>query len=101
MPCCLLIVALFVPRITLIGMCLTGYAQQAFEGWLWPMLGWLFMPYTTCAYAIGMNEHSGFRGWSLALLIFGVILDVGGHSGSAYTRRYSVVVSNWNTRRRQ
>jgi len=87
MQCCLIAVALCVPRVALIGMVILGYAQRAFEGWLWPVLGFFFMPYTTCAYAIGMNEKGGFEGWSLILLIVGVVLDVSGHGGGAYKGR--------------
>jgi len=87
MPCCLLAVALVVPRVTLFGMALTGYASRAFQGWLWPVLGFFFMPYTTCAYAIAMNEAGGFRGWTMVLLVFAVVLDLGGHGGVAGSKR--------------
>ena len=45
------------------------------------------MPYTTVFYAIGMNENDGFQGWSLILLIIGVVLDISGHVGTAGGRR--------------
>ena len=95
MPCCLLIVALFIPRVALVVMYFTGYSQRAFEGWVWPLLGFFFMPYTTCAYTIGMIESGGFRGWSLVLLIIGVVLDLGGHGGSgAFGRRRTVRIEH-------
>jgi len=87
MPCCLLVVALFVPRVALVVMFLTGYLAFAFNTMLWPLLGFFFMPYTTCAYAVGMNEAGGFQGWSLILLIAGVVFDLGGHGGAAAGRR--------------
>jgi hypothetical protein len=72
-------------------MWLFAYTATAFKTNLWPLLGFLFMPYTTCAYAIGMNETGGFQGWSLLLLIIGVVLDLGSHGGSARrTRRVTV-----------
>ena len=82
MSCCLLLIlTVFLPRVALVGMALFGYAQQAFAGWLWPVLGFLFMPYTTCAYVIAMNEAGGVQGWGLALLIVGVVFDMGGPRG--------------------
>lgn len=87
MPCLLVIVALIVPRITLFVMWLVSYTSTAFETRLWPLLGFFFMPYTTCAYAIGINENDGFRGWSLALLIVAVLFDLGGHGGTVQQRR--------------
>ena len=88
MPCCLIAAALMVPRLALIYMWLTGYGGRAVETVLWPLLGFFFMPFTTCAYIIGMNETGGFQGWSLLLLIVGVVFDLGGHgsSGSRYRR---------------
>jgi len=50
---------------------------------LWPVLGFLFMPYTTCAYAFAVNSLGGLQGWGLAALIVGVLLDLGSHGGGA------------------
>jgi hypothetical protein len=83
MPCCLMIVAAMFPRLALFVMWLTSYGGRAFESTLWPLLGFFFMPYTTCAYAIGMNEHGDISGWTLAILIIAVIFDVGSHGGGA------------------
>ncbi|MFA6242735.1 MAG: hypothetical protein WC655_17485 [Candidatus Hydrogenedentales bacterium] len=91
MPCLVILLALIVPRVTLVFMWLTGYSGRAFESWLWPLAGFFVMPYTTCAYAIGMNSAGGFRGWTLVLLIVGILFDLGGHGGSArQTRRRRV-----------
>ncbi len=83
MPCCLIIVAAMFPRVVLFFMWLTGYGARAFETYLWPILGFFFMPYTTCAYAIAQNHAGGLQGWGLALFIIGVIFDISSHSGSA------------------
>ena len=85
MACCLMAIAAFFPRVALFVMWLSGYGGVAFETILWPLLGFFFMPFTTCGYAIGMNEAGGIEGWGLALVIIGVILDLGSHGGSAKT----------------
>jgi hypothetical protein len=64
-------------------MWLGGYGNAAFETALWPLLGFVFMPFTTCAYAIGINEHGAIDGWALALVIVGALLDLGSHGGGA------------------
>ncbi|NIA14376.1 MAG: hypothetical protein GWP08_09855 [Nitrospiraceae bacterium] len=87
MPCCLLVIVLFVPRVALFVLALTGYVGRAYDTFVWPLLGFFFMPYTTCAYAVGMNENDGFQGWSLVLLIVGVVLDIGHHGGTAASRK--------------
>ena len=81
MPCLLVIIGLIIPRVTLFFMWLVGYTSTAFQSHLWPLLGFFFMPYTTCAYAIGMNANGGFHGWSLILLMLGVLFDFGNHGG--------------------
>ena len=87
MPCCLMIVMLCVPRVTLFVLALTGYAGRAYDSFVWPFLGFFFMPYTTCAYAVGINENGGFKGWSLVLLIVAIVLDIGHHGGTAASRK--------------
>ncbi|MDZ4858816.1 MAG: hypothetical protein SGI88_07510 [Candidatus Hydrogenedentes bacterium] len=87
MPCLIIIFALMVPRLTLVVMWLLSYTATAFDTRLWPLLGFIFMPYTTCAYAIGMNANGGFTGWSLILLIIAILFDLGSHGGSFQTSR--------------
>lgn len=87
MPCCAMILAAFFPRLTLIIFWLTGYGGRAFDTVVWPVLGFLFMPYTACAYAIALNSFGGLKGIGLALLILGIFLDLGNHGGSGASLR--------------
>lgn len=91
MPCLFALAALFVPRFTLAVMWLTRYTATAFDTVLWPLLGFFFLPFTTCAYAIAMNAVGAVRGPGLLLVIVGVLLDFGAHGGTEYGRRYRVV----------
>ena len=91
MPCLLILIAIVAPRLALFLMWLFAYTASAFETRIWPLLGFFFMPYTTCAYCIGMNENGGFQGWSLLLLIIGVVLDLGSHGGSARSTRVTKI----------
>ena len=79
MPCLIILIAVIAPRLALFLMWLFAYTASAFETRIWPLAGFFFMPYTTCAYAIGMNGNGGFHGWSLVLLIVGVVLDLSSH----------------------
>ncbi|MEA3365337.1 MAG: hypothetical protein U9Q79_06815 [Candidatus Hydrogenedentes bacterium] len=88
MGCCLGVLALIFPRVALFVMWLTGYGGRAFETILWPVLGFFFLPYTTCAYAFAVNSMGGLEGWGLAALIVGVLLDFGSHGGSAHSGHY-------------
>jgi len=83
MGCLLTIVALMMPRLVMFFIwLLTGWFGRAFDTVVWPVLGFLFMPYTTLAYMAAMlNHHSVSGGW-LALVIAGVLVDLG-HWGGA------------------
>ena len=83
MGCCLVIGVLAAsPRIILFGMWLfTDYLSRAYESFLVPFVGFLFLPVTTIAYSIAANEFGGFRGWGAVITAAGVVLDIGIYSG--------------------
>ena len=88
MPCLLLIVFLAVPRIALAFLFLTSnYLQRAYHGLLLPLLGFLFLPLTTLAYAWMTNTRQPIAGINLLILIIAVVIDLGGLSGGEYHRR--------------
>lgn len=78
MGCLLALVALVTPRFIMIVLWLfTDYLSRAFGGFLWPFLGFFFLPTTTIAYAIAQNSFDGVRGWGLVVLILGIAIDLG------------------------
>lgn len=91
MPCFFVGIGALFPRIALVLMWLTGYTATGFTTVLWPLLGFFLMPFTTCAYAIGMKETGGFQGWTLVVLIVAILLDFGTFGGGARYRRTVVV----------
>jgi hypothetical protein len=57
MPCLLLILLLAFPRLALVLLFLfSNYLQRAYHGLLLPLVGFLFLPLTTLAYALD-GEH--------------------------------------------
>ena len=88
MPCLLLILVVAFPRIVLAVLFFTtNYIQRAYIGLLLPVLGFIFLPLTTLAYAWMVNSHLPMAGVNLVILIVAVIVDVGGLSGGEYHRR--------------
>lgn len=88
MSCLLVGLALLVPRVVLFFIwLLTGWFAAAFDGWLLPLAGFLFAPYTTLAYMATMlnNNHAVSGGW-WALIIVAAIVDVS-HWGSGHVAR--------------
>jgi hypothetical protein len=87
-PCLVLIVFLAFPRIALVWLFFTSnYLQRAYDGLLLPLLGFLFLPLTTLAYAWMTNTRQPVAGINLLILIIAVAIDLGGLSGGEYHRR--------------
>jgi hypothetical protein len=87
-PCLVLIVFLAFPRIALaLLFFFSNYLQRAYQGLLVPLLGFLFLPLTTLAYAWMMNTRQPIAGINLLILIVAVVIDLGGLSGGEYHRR--------------
>jgi hypothetical protein len=88
MPCLLLILFLAFPRIALVLLFLfTNYLQRAYHGLILPLLGFLFLPLTTLAYAWMANTGRPTTGTNLLILVVAVVIDLGGLGGGAYHRR--------------
>ena len=89
MGCIFAVVALAVPRVLMFfAFLLTDWFGRSFETRLWPILGFVFMPYTTLAYLAAMlnNNHTLSGGW-LVLFIVAIVVDVGHWGGSGLTYR--------------
>lgn len=81
---------LFLPRLALF-LC---YLFGAFSGVPWgscifPVLGFVFLPYTTLAYGFAYAAGPGLQGIWLVLVVLGVLADLGALGGSAQTRKRS------------
>jgi hypothetical protein len=88
MPCLFLILVLAFPRIVLLVLFFfTDYLNHAYQNLLLPLIGLIFLPLTTIAYAWMVNSHMPLEGANLLILILAVILDLGGLGGGEYHRR--------------
>jgi hypothetical protein len=89
MPCLLLILFVAFPRIALVLLFFfSNYLQRAYHGLLLPLLGFIFLPLTTLAYAWMANTHQPVAGINLIILVIAVVVDLGGLGGGEYHRRY-------------
>jgi hypothetical protein len=88
MPCLLMILFMAFPRIALLLLfLLSNYLQRAYHGLIVPLLGFLFLPLTTLAYAWMVNSGLPTTGVNLLILIVAVVIDLGGIGGGEYHRR--------------
>ena len=87
--CCLFAaLAVIGPRFVLVMMWIFGdRVDFAFDSWIWPFLGLLFLPWTTVAYVLAW-QPGGINGfWDYALIALGLILDIATYSSRAAGKR--------------
>jgi len=64
--------------------------SQAFNGsWLWPLLGIVFLPFTTLMYVI-LWSATGLNFWDWLWLAMAVFLDISHWSSTAYNNRSQI-----------
>ena len=86
--CCVLTVLLFLgPRATILVWYLLQRARwhAAFDTFIWPLLGSLFMPWTTLAYVLAAPR--GVHGLEWVLMVIAVLVDLGSYAGGGYGNR--------------
>lgn len=90
MPCLVGCLALFAPRVTIILVVLfSDYIGEAYETRVWPLLGFVFMPLTTLAYAWAwhIEPQGSISGVGLVVVILAVLIDLGIIGGNAANPR--------------
>jgi hypothetical protein len=95
MPCLLGCLAVFMPRLVLLALCIfTNYLGEAYQTVLWPLLGFFLMPYTTLAYAWAWHWGAGsISGFGLVVVVLAVLIDLGAHESGRRT------TASWSLRR--
>ena len=75
--CLLAMAAAFAPRLVLILMWIVGdRINAAFNNAIIPILGIIFLPYTTIMYVLVWNPITGVTGWDWVWIALGVVLDI-------------------------
>jgi hypothetical protein len=88
--CCLLIVlGLLGPRIGLAAWWIFGdKVDIAFDTWVWPFLGLIFLPWTTIMYVAAWSPIGGVSGAEWLLVALGFVLDIVSYSSRAMQGRF-------------
>ena len=89
MPCLFALFAGAFPRLGALFIWLARPAlfSAAFGGsWFWPLLGVIFMPFTTLMYVI-IWTPAGLDFWGWFWIILAAIIDLGGIGGSGFANR--------------
>jgi hypothetical protein len=88
MGCLLGIIAGFFPRVALVIVWLaTNLVDRAFDSWILPLAGLIFLPFTTLVYALAWVPvvHLGGGRWLWVAIAF--MVEVVGYGGSARAAR--------------
>ena len=86
MGCLIFFSALIGPRVALAFTWLfTGFVDRAYDGYLLPVLGFVFLPWTTLVYALAYDGHGvSALGW--LFVAFALFADIGSYAASAQRR---------------
>jgi hypothetical protein len=89
MPCLIGCFALFMPRLAIVLVWLfSDYLGTAYRTTIWPVLGFIFMPLTTLAYAWAWHQGNGsISGIGLIIVVLAVLIDLGLLGTSETSRR--------------
>jgi hypothetical protein len=94
--CLVVLFSLITPRLVIIVLWIfTNYLATAYGSWTWPTLGFFFLPTTTIAYAIAVNDLSSstivggtdISAGGVIVIVIGVLIDLGALGGGVRSRR--------------
>jgi hypothetical protein len=89
--CALLLASGLGPRIALFFWWIFGdKPDAAIDSWVWGLLGFLFLPWTTLMYIIAWSPVVGINGfWDGVLIVIGVMLDIATYAAKPAQRMRS------------
>ena len=90
MGCLFAVFAGFFPRLAVLFMWIARPTMfsAAFGGsWFWPLVGIIFLPFTTLMWAILWSGPGAVSGWDWFWIFLAVILDLGSLGSSGYANR--------------
>ena len=63
-----------------------AYFMSAFSSWIWAILGWVFLPWTTLMFVI-VAPGGGVTGFDWLWLGIALMADIGSYAGGGYGTR--------------
>ena len=86
--CLIALLAGFAPRLVIIlAWLFSDRWDLVWDTWIWPLLGFIFLPYTTIMYVLVWNIATGVSGWDWLWIGIGVLLDIWKWASIANNRR--------------
>jgi hypothetical protein len=89
--CVFSLIAVGAPRLALVFVWIfTNMVTRAFDTFVLPLLGLVFLPWTTLFYVLAYDPLAGVTGIGWAFVILGFFFDISSYLGSGYGGRRSV-----------
>ncbi len=86
--CFVFLLAIFAPRLALAFVWIFGNrVELAFDSWFWPLLGLIFLPWTTLAYVFMWTPGTGVEGAEWIVIGLAVAIDISSLMGRAAKRQ--------------
>ena len=87
MGCLFLLLMMLSPRLGIIFLwAFTDYVSRSFSTWIWPLLGFLFLPFATLMYVILYTPGFGLTAWEWFWVILAGVFDLA-HLAAGIARR--------------
>jgi hypothetical protein len=87
MGCLFLLLMMLSPRLGIIFLwAFTDYVSRAFDTWFWPLLGLVFLPWTTLMYILIAAPVGGISFWGWFFVALGLLMDISSHVNSYASR---------------
>lgn len=88
MGCLLVVLAAIAPRLVLLFVWLfTPLVSRAFDSFIVPALGIIFLPFTTLVYVLVFNPGVGVTGFSWVWVVLALAIDVGTYGSGRATSK--------------
>jgi hypothetical protein len=79
--CLFLLVMMASPRLGIVLLwAFTNYVNLAFNSWVWPALGLVFLPWTTLMYTFVAAAAGGITFWGWLFVALGLMSDIASHA---------------------
>ena len=87
MGCLFVLLAGIFPRLGLliVWVARPNRVDAAFSTWIWPLLGFIFLPFATLMYVV-LWQTGGLSGWDWFWVVLAGLLDLT-HGGASWTQR--------------
>ncbi len=92
MPCLFALMAGMFPRLAdiILWIARPAFFLNPFGGsWFWPLLGIIFLPFTTLMYVL-LWGPTGLTGWDWLWVVLAVFLDLSHYAHTAYNNRNAI-----------